>query len=127
MSLPIKIFLYATGVSFALIGMACMFRTENAAEELGLALVAVEGASNVRSLIGGHYLAMSAVTIFAVYRHLPILLLPIGALEGLSFIGRCVAGLNGEMSAQLAVMTVMELGLAVALLLIAKQALPGKS
>ncbi len=126
MSLPSKIFLYVTGVSFALIGISCMLRLDNAAEQLGLAMAAVEGASNVRSLIGGHYLAMSAVTIFAAYRQIPLLLLPIGALEGFSFIGRCVAGLNGEMTGQLAVMTVLELGLAVGFIMISRRAIPSK-
>jgi len=111
----LKIVVFLTGGLFLVIGLAGLFTPEEFANGLGVSLTSAEGAGSVRAMIGAHYLAMAAVSFFAMLRQQPVLLLPIAAIESMMVIARGVAAVNGEFGSATAVPTVIEVTAAVVL------------
>lgn len=97
MSKLIGVLVIVLGMSFLLIGLAGLVRPERVADALGFVLSDIGAAGQLRAIVGGHYLAMGAVCIFAVARRRPELLLPIGIIEAFMLVGRAVAAVNGEL------------------------------
>ncbi|MFL2838206.1 MAG: hypothetical protein ACJZ83_04995 [Pseudohongiellaceae bacterium] len=119
----LKIAVFLTGGLFLVIGLAGLFTPEEFASGLGLSLASAEGAGSVRAMIGAHYLAMAAVSFFAMLRQQPVLLLPIAAIESVMVIARGVAVVNGEFGSATIVPTVIEVT-AAAILFMAASRLP---
>lgn len=111
------------GVMLAVIGLAAMFRPERVAEVLGFGLVNSESAGQIRAILGGHYLAMGAVCIYAVVRQRLELLLPIGIIEAFILLGRGLAALNGEFGQSAIAPTIVEIFAASLLIIISLRAL----
>ena len=104
------------GGLFLLIGLGPMFSPESFIEGFGLSLTSAEGAGTIRAFIGGHYLAMGGVTLFAVVRQKPMLLYPIAAIEVMMVVARGMAAVNGEFSSVTVVPTLIEVFAAAALI-----------
>lgn len=119
----LKILVVLIGGLFLLLGFAGMFTPEGFANGLGLDIANPEGSGTVRAMIGAHYLAMGGVCVFAVIRNMPILLLPIAAIEAVMVLGRAVAAVNGEFSTATLVPTTIEV-IAVVVLTTAALKLP---
>ncbi|NKB33262.1 MAG: hypothetical protein GKR91_09200 [Pseudomonadales bacterium] len=114
----LKVLVFIIGGLFLLIGLAGMFTPEDFANGMGLTMANAEGAGTVRAMIGAHYVAMGGVCVFAMIRNIPILLLPIAAIEAVMVVARGIAAINGEFGAATLVPTTIEV-LAAAILITA--------
>lgn len=81
------------GVGLLAPGLVGVFRPERLAEFIALTPESPMGVGALRVLIGAPYLAMSAVTIYAVVRRQWALLGPIAAIEGAMAAIRIYSGL----------------------------------
>ena len=112
----LKVMVFIIGGLFLLIGIAGLFTPEDFANGLGLNPANEEGAGSIRAMIGAHYLAMGAVCLFAVMRQIPILLIPIAAIESVMVVARGIAAVNGEFGPSSLVPTGIEVVAAVILI-----------
>lgn len=109
MALYARIFFFVFASFFLIVGAAALFRPEQIASQLGVEILNAEGMGAVRSIIGGHYLAMSLVCMFAAVRNISSLLFPIGAIAAAMVIARLVSFANGEFTQPAMVQTIIEL------------------
>ena len=122
----LTILVFIIGGLFLAIGFAGIFSPENFANGLGLAFANAEGPGTVRAMIGAHYVAMGGICIFAINRGIPILLLPVGAIEVVMVIARGIAAMNGEFGPATIVPTIIEVSAAIILITAAKTSSPTK-
>ena len=115
MASSLKVLVFIIGGLFFLIGLAGMFAPEDFVRGMGLSLESAEGAGTVRAMIGAHYVAMGGVCFFAVIRKMPVLLLPIAAIETVMVVARGLAALNGEFGVSTVMPTSIEVVAAIIL------------
>ncbi len=123
MQTALKVVVFLIGALFLFLGLSGMFAPVGFASSMGLEVANPEGAGTVRAMIGAHYVAMGGVCFYAVIRKMPILLLPIAAIEAVMVVARGLAAVNGEFSAATMVPTTIEI-LAAAILVTAAMKLP---
>ena len=119
MTTALKVLVCLFGGIFLLLGLAGMFTPESFANGLGLNIANPEGSGSVRTMIGAHYVAMGGVCIYAIVKQMPVLLLPVAAIEAVMVVARGLAAVNGEFSAATLVPTTIEIAAAVVLTLAA--------
>lgn len=111
MSTPTRIFFFALGAMFLLIGMAGMLRPDDVIEGLGLASPGADGREAVRAIVGGHYAGMGAVCLIAAARRAPAILLPIGAIAAAMVLARILSFATGEVTPAALVQTLIEVAI----------------
>ena len=127
MSLVVKIVVAVVGAAFLFIGSVGMFQPQQMAETLGFLLPTAESAGSMRAMIGAHYVAMGGICLFAVIRNVPVVLFPIGMIEGVMVVGRGIAAIQGEFTNATVAPTVIELVFALILLSTSWRHLPSRS
>ncbi len=91
----LRIAVLVLSLGFLFVAYVGFVRPERLAEALALSPTAPHGLGAIRALVGGQYLAMGGVAIFAVTRGPATWLAPLAAIEGCMVVARVVSLLSG--------------------------------